>query len=961
MDPVGVIGLVIDVSKDLYAYYRAVSDCDSDIKELRTQLLLLHHTAASLTTALNRDGLGAEDKSQVDVASTKCEDAAGELKFTLKRIRIDGVQPQTSLEKMKAAGRKAVYPFKKSTIAGLAEDVESCQDALQVAISVLQLNVGATTVEQLAKIDERLVASTAAMESGLHDLVLACDTSKDEIVQHLLQNRKMLEEEGNRRKAMAVAESLKYPQMTDREWQISAADDSSLGGLFVGDESERHPQIMSLLTFLEEGSGLFWIQGKPASGKSMFMKYLLSRSHGQDQLWVSSDPRDTIIASHFCWIAGTTMQKSQQGLLRSLLCQILLADLALVPTACPFQWSSESNFHQWHENELWTCLHAAVSASDKQLCIFIDGLDELEPEREHVPLAKALNKLSSWVNSRIVVSSRSWPAFELHLEHGGRVLTMEENNRLAIARYIRNELEMNATDGMFTEVSWDCIYKGSCKFRHHHDGAHHLAEDITVRANGVFLWATLVMKAVCRHVAMGCPISVLESYVGKLPTELGEYFRNMIFKRIDESMLSETAMALSIALLPISSWSYFALLCNYMDTGASWLTDPDFVSALPCTTITRDELNKIIRRTATFLRGCCRDILDCDIRHGLGWPEFLNESSVTFVHRTVFDYLHTPEMQLLLGERTPSHFKDALFSVGLDAAACKMVVVDPCNPVCPHAGWDQLEFCVRFPEENNPEATEAEILYSRKVLEVVQVLEGASMYHLRAFEKLLTTTPNSSRRGLQRACTILSIRLAMRGLFSFTDNLMDTAPQLLGSSESTRHLISALKSTLFKVGYHDPAFDIGILRRLLQAGIDPNLDTDLRGESESSTPWRTFLKQLQEHPHAFLSHEEQSAAVTSSDIGVFATGDGVYANPYVQDAIKTFIEFGAELRPGDVEMLTNCLPRPDGNNFNWPRFLAIYSRPAKWIEPYEERRKRLQRWPEDWLTEEDRKLVHGDS
>ena len=139
MDPVGVIGLVIDVSKDLYAYYRAARDCDTDIKELRTQLLLLHHNAALLAAALSRDGLSAEDKSQVNLASTKCGNAAEELKAALDRIKIDGVQPQTALEKMKAAGRKAVYPFKKSTIAGLAEDVESCQDALQVAISMAAL------------------------------------------------------------------------------------------------------------------------------------------------------------------------------------------------------------------------------------------------------------------------------------------------------------------------------------------------------------------------------------------------------------------------------------------------------------------------------------------------------------------------------------------------------------------------------------------------------------------------------------------------------------------------------------------------------------------------------------------------------------------------------------------------------------------------------------------------------
>ena len=60
MDSVGVISLVINVSKDLYTYYRAIRDCDTDIKELRTQLLLLHETASSLTRALSREGRDRE-------------------------------------------------------------------------------------------------------------------------------------------------------------------------------------------------------------------------------------------------------------------------------------------------------------------------------------------------------------------------------------------------------------------------------------------------------------------------------------------------------------------------------------------------------------------------------------------------------------------------------------------------------------------------------------------------------------------------------------------------------------------------------------------------------------------------------------------------------------------------------------------------------------------------------------
>jgi hypothetical protein len=414
---------------------------------------LLYETASSLTRALNRDGLSAEDKSQLDMAFTECEDAAIELKSALERIKIDSVPATTALAKMKAAGRKAAYPFRKSTIEDLAEDMKSCQDALHVAMSVLQLNIGATTVEQLQELDDKLVASTTAIESGLKNLGLTQDAAKDEIVRHLLQNRKMLEEEGNRRKGMAIVESLKYPQMNDREWQVHAADDSTLGDLFMGEESKRHPQILSLLAFLERGSGLFWIQGKPASGKSTLMKYLLSRSHGSDKLWKSANPKDTIFASHFCWVAGSTTQRSQQGLLQSLLYQVLLADLALVPTACPLQWKSISDLPKWDEKELWRCLYAAVPASDRRLCFFIDGLDELQPERNHIALSRALNRLSSFGNAKVIVSSRPWTVFERTLDHNGKTLTMENNNQRAIIRYIRNELETNVKDESFAKVS----------------------------------------------------------------------------------------------------------------------------------------------------------------------------------------------------------------------------------------------------------------------------------------------------------------------------------------------------------------------------------------------------------------------------------------------------------------------------------------------------------------------------
>lgn len=662
------------------------------------------------------------------------------------------------------------------------------------------------------------------------------------------------------------------------------------------------------------------------------------------------------------------METSQQGLLQSLLYQVLLADLALVPIACLFQWESGfslppdipsigSSFTTWHEKELWGCLHAAISASDKQFCFFVDGLDELQPERSHVALAKALNQLSSYVNVKMVVSSRPWTAFERNLEHNDRVLTMEDNNRLAIIHYVQSEIEKNTTDETFSRVSWGCIYEGSseCRYMHNHGEAHNLVQTIAVRADGVFLWAALVMEAVCRHVALGCPVVVLQSYVDKLPTELSEYFQNMVFKRIHESMLSETAMALSVALLPTGGLRYlrrFALLCEYMDTGVSWLTDPDFASNSPYTIFTPEDLAGTTRKITNFLRGCCRDILYVPPQPshvvGLGkeWHAFMY-TTVDFSHRTMFDYLHTPEMQLLLDRHTPAHFKDDLLTLKLDVATCKMITIDPQGSF-PIENWGQLRSCATvLASRNDLQKNETGVLHSPKILELAQMLEKACLFHLRAIKRLSTLT--SSQKLIQGQCVYLSIELATFGLFDFTEALIDMAPYLLSMRWEY------LSSTLFN-GNYDAAFEVDMICRLLRAGGDPNL--------QYPCIWAALAERLnvdvvlpQEKDLVEIEKDIISADLDSASRTASSTRENTPAELSIHCAIKTLVEFGAELEPEDIEMLTKCLPKPDGHNFDWPEFFNAYSRPAKRIELEEERKKRLSKWPKGWLTRKDRRLL----
>ncbi|VUC30839.1 unnamed protein product [Clonostachys rosea] len=78
--------------------------------------------------------------------------------------------------------------------------------------------------------------------------------------------------------------------------------------------------------WLQEGSGLFWINGKPGSGKSILMKHIYNNKQTWELLhdWRRSTGEiKEIKAGFFFHYRGTPLQKSFEGILRSLLLQLL--------------------------------------------------------------------------------------------------------------------------------------------------------------------------------------------------------------------------------------------------------------------------------------------------------------------------------------------------------------------------------------------------------------------------------------------------------------------------------------------------------------------------------------------------------------------------------------------------------------------------------------------------------------
>jgi hypothetical protein len=95
------------------------------------------------------------------------------------------------------------------------------------------------------------------------------------------------------------------------------------------------PPELGLTDWVRNGTCVFWINGKPGSGKSTAMKHIyqnLSKLTGGSSA-SPSNFRD-VTAKFFFFQRGSSIQKSLEGLLRSILFQVLstieeLAELLL--------------------------------------------------------------------------------------------------------------------------------------------------------------------------------------------------------------------------------------------------------------------------------------------------------------------------------------------------------------------------------------------------------------------------------------------------------------------------------------------------------------------------------------------------------------------------------------------------------------------------------------------------------
>jgi hypothetical protein len=280
--------------------------------------------------------------------------------------------------------------------------------------------------------------------------------------------------------------------MTNRYDEIESAHRKTYEWIFLPPD-QQHAECANFSAWLTKGAGIYWINGKAASGKSTLMRFICDDSRTMRLLNHWSQGDKLTVSSYFFWNSGTIDQRSQVGLLRGLLFTILRRNKQLIPLVFPHQWAelqelptkilAESSPESWSLPKLSKAFELAFQEAGEgcKFCLFIDGLDEYDGEP--LDIIKLFIRTSKLPNVKICLSSRPLYDFVI-MFRSGPTLRLQDLTFNDIKQYVDDEL--GANDQM-QELQ-----------RRNPEEAPKLVLEIIDKADGVFLWVKLVVLSLLR-------------------------------------------------------------------------------------------------------------------------------------------------------------------------------------------------------------------------------------------------------------------------------------------------------------------------------------------------------------------------------------------------------------------------------------------------------------------------------
>lgn len=290
-----------------------------------------------------------------------------------------------------------------------------------------------------------------------------------------------------------------------------------------------------------EFGAIFWITGKPGSGKSTLMRFALEDSRTMSLQ--PSNSKGSPMAYFFHLRGKSLVQKSLRGMLMELVRQVLeqfprsfelvrpiFTDLKKLKRDWDIKSLSQAMLHIPH-------IPPAVPGCRDRITVFVDALDENQNQDDNKILLGIFESLNATYRGargkpdapvlKICLASRPWPMFAQHLGDDPRVPSF------AIHNFTTKDIEGYTRSQLLTVNN----VRKACGERQ--KAILQLSSDIALRAKGVFIWVRVVVDNLRQDITDGTPIDSLRGILHGYPQELDDMYK-FTLERVREAYWPET-------------------------------------------------------------------------------------------------------------------------------------------------------------------------------------------------------------------------------------------------------------------------------------------------------------------------------------------------------------------------------------------------------------------------------------
>jgi hypothetical protein len=433
----------------------------------------------------------------------------------------------------------------------------------------------------------------------------------------------------SRFKKMILAR-LYFPHLPDRVESIPKAHAKTFDWLF-DDGAQVHWDSFSKW-LQEDDARIYWVAGKPGSGKSTLMKYLYHHQQLADRLQLWSGATKLTRAGFYLWNSGSEMQMSRCGMLQALLHACFSENEELVQSAWIERWEQFLAFgggqgpFEW--SELLRAFDRVVSDHQKKFFFLIDGMDEFHGESKDI-IDFVLR--AAQPNVKLCVASRPWIPFEDAF--GNRPsLRLERLTQKDIASYVDDHLKQNVHYNRLV----DCEPQA----------AESLVPEIIEKAAGVFLWVYLVVQSLLEGLSHADRASDLHARLQSLPSELEDLF-NLILDRLHPTYFKQACESFRL----IRSYREATLFATGdLQTGGNptllglyFADEADTKTSLSVAQkpLSDTEARKRAEQMSRRLNARCKGLLELPMTRTHNPATIWYDQPVSYLHRTARDYVES--------------------------------------------------------------------------------------------------------------------------------------------------------------------------------------------------------------------------------------------------------------------------------------------------------------------------------